>query len=61
MVTMPMVQCCHSYINKFPYNNNEKSLHIPTQSASKVHTTPQLVFIVIQAEESSFNLSSALK
>jgi len=25
------------YINKFPYNKNEKSLHFPTQSETKKH------------------------
>jgi len=33
--------CWYSISTRFPYNKNEKSLHFPTQSASKVHTTTQ--------------------
>ena len=31
----PGWQCCHSVLTSFPYNNNEKSLHFPTQAETK--------------------------
>jgi len=32
----PPTQCCHSVLTSFPDTKNEKSLHFPTQSETKI-------------------------